>query len=107
VDTVVSTWTLCTIPDAAPALREVARVLKPGGAFLFAEHGLSPDPGVARWQHRLNGLQRRIAGGCNLDRDIAALAAASPLAPDGLERFYIKGPRTHAYIYVGVGRRVE
>jgi SAM-dependent methyltransferase len=106
VDCAVSTWTLCTIPDAGRALEEVARVLKPGGRFLFVEHGLSPDAGVAKWQHRLDGLQGRVAGGCHLDRDMEALIGASPLKIDSLEKFYIKGPKTHAYMYLGeAGKR--
>jgi SAM-dependent methyltransferase len=107
VDCVVSTWTLCTIPRPELALGEIGRVLKPGGRFVFAEHGLSPDSGVARWQVRLNGLQQRLAGGCHLTRDIAGLIGASPLKLAGLERFYIAGPRTHFYIYEGVATRPE
>jgi ubiquinone/menaquinone biosynthesis C-methylase UbiE len=101
VDCVVSTFTLCTIPDAARALAEFARVLKPGGTLLFAEHGLSPEAGVAKWQHRLNGIQQRIGGGCNLNRKMDALIAASPLKITELENFHIKGPKTHTYLYVG------
>lgn len=69
-DTVVSTFSLCTIPDLAGALREVRRVLRPGAPFLFLEHGLSPDPAVARWQHRLDGLQQRLFAGCHLTRAV-------------------------------------
>jgi SAM-dependent methyltransferase len=68
VDTALTTFTLCTIPDVDAALREVRRVLRPGGALHFLEHGLSPDPDVARWQHRLDGLEQRLAGGCHLIR---------------------------------------
>jgi SAM-dependent methyltransferase len=68
VDSALCTFTLCTIPDVDAALREVRRILKPGGAFHFLEHGLSPDPGVARWQQRLDGLEQRVAGGCHLVR---------------------------------------
>ncbi|MBI4082007.1 MAG: class I SAM-dependent methyltransferase [Candidatus Lambdaproteobacteria bacterium] len=107
VDCVVTTWTLCTIPKPELALAEFARVLKPQGTFVFAEHGLSPDPGVARWQGRLNGLQQRLAGGCQLTRDIAALIEASPLKLTALENFYIAGPRTHTYFYVGAATRPE
>src|ERR1700730_17499981 len=72
-DCVVSTFTLCSIEDVGQALREVYRVLKPGGKFLFLEHGLSPQSNVRKWQHRLNWLQMRLAGGCHLDRNIRAL----------------------------------
>ncbi len=101
-DTVVITWTLCTIPDPESALREMARVLKPGGRFHFVEHGLSGDPGVARWQHRLNGIQKFIAGGCHLNRDIAALIAESGFSMEELETYYVKGASTHAYFYRGI-----
>src|SRR5689334_2163302 len=69
-DTVVTTWVLCSIPDAVRALREMRRVLAPGGRLLFVEHGLAPDAGVRRWQQRLNPVWRRISGGCNFDRGI-------------------------------------
>jgi len=71
VDAVLCTWSLCTIPDAVAAVREARRVLRPGGKFHFIEHGAAPDGGVRRWQDRLNPIQNRIAGGCNLNRDIS------------------------------------
>ncbi len=107
VDCAVSTWTLCTIPDAGRALAELARVLKPNGRFLFVEHGLSPDPGVAKWQHRLDGLQGKIGGGCHLNRDMEALIGASPLKIERLENFYIKGPKTHGYMNMGEARKAK
>jgi ubiquinone/menaquinone biosynthesis C-methylase UbiE len=101
VDAVLSTWTLCTIPDVESALSEIRRVLKPGAAFHFVEHGLSPDAGVARWQHRLNGVQMALAGGCHIDRPIDSLVTGAGFKIDALENFYAKGPRTHAYMYGG------
>ncbi len=101
VDCVVTTWTLCTIPDPAAALAEFARVLKPGGKFLFVEHGRSPDDGVARWQDRLDGLQMWLAGGCHLNRRIEELVTSSPLQMESIDKFYFPGPRTHSYFYKG------
>ena len=101
VDGALSTWTLCTIPHAELALREVHRVLRPGGRLHFLEHGLCPDPKVAARQHRFNRLQRRIAGGCNLDRDIAALLEESPLQVESLSTFFIQGPKVLSWMYAG------
>jgi ubiquinone/menaquinone biosynthesis C-methylase UbiE len=105
-DDVVSTFTLCSIEEIAQAMREVYRVLKPGGKFLFLEHGLSPDLNVQKWQHRLKWLQMRLAGGCHLDRDMRALVTAQPFASVQLDEFYIeKTPRTHGYMYRGVAMK--
>jgi ubiquinone/menaquinone biosynthesis C-methylase UbiE len=100
VDTVVTTWTLCTIPDAHRALGELRRVLKPGGALLFVEHGRAPEPGVARWQDRLDPLWRRLAGGCHLNRKIDALITGSGFRIDALANT----PRTHTFLYEGRAR---
>ncbi|MBI3838550.1 MAG: class I SAM-dependent methyltransferase [Planctomycetia bacterium] len=105
-DTIVSTWTLCTIPDVAAALTEVHRVLKPGGSFLFLEHGLSSDPRVARRQDRWNPLQRVIGLGCNLNRPIDTLINSAGLTIERLERFLMPHtPRIAADHYLGSARR--
>lgn len=92
-DAVLSTFTLCTIPDVDRALAEVHRVLRPGGSFHFLEHGRAPDAGVERWQHRLDPVQGRVCGGCHLSRDIPALVAASGLALGDVVGAYQPGPR--------------
>ncbi len=105
-DCVVSTFTLCSIGEVAQALREVYRVLKAGGKFLFLEHGLSPQSNVQKWQRRLNWLQMLLAGGCHLDRDIRALVTAQPFASVQIDEFYLeKTPRTHGYLYRGVATK--
>lgn len=104
VDTVVTTWTLCTIPDARASLAEVRRVLKPGGRLLFVEHGRAPEPGVARWQDRLDPLWRRVAGGCHLNRRIDALIAGSGFTVEAMENTRLPGPRTHTFLYEGWAR---
>jgi ubiquinone/menaquinone biosynthesis C-methylase UbiE len=102
-DCVVSTWTLCTIPDVMAALREVRRVLKPGGRYVFLEHGRSDAPSVARWQDRLNPLQRRIGVGCNMNRRIDRLIAEAGLTLDRLDRFRMPGvPRLVGEMYRGI-----
>lgn len=99
-DTVVSTYTLCSIPDPAAALRELRRALAPGGKLLFAEHGRAPDPGVLKWQTRLQPYWMKLAGGCHLDRDILALLEASGFEPTVQSR-YLPGPRFLSYHYWG------
>lgn len=104
VDTVVSTWTMCSIPHAVDALREMRRVLKPGGRLLFVEHGLSPSPGVQTWQHRLTPLWAGIFGGCHLDRPIDALVAESGFRIDHLQTGYLPGPKVMTFFYEGSAR---
>jgi SAM-dependent methyltransferase len=108
VDTALSTFTLCTIPDAARAVREVYRVLRPGGQFHFLEHGLCPEAGVARWQHRLNPIQRRVAGGCTLDRPIEGLIRDAGFDITELHHDQLAGPdflRPWAYLYEGIATK--
>lgn len=101
VDTVVTTWTLCSIPDPVQALKEMRRVLKPGGMLLFAEHGLAPEARVQKWQQCLNPLWGRFAGGCNLNRKMDQLIQAAGFRITELETEYAKGPRPMSYIYSG------
>lgn len=102
----VSTFCLCSIADVGQALGEIYRVLKPGGKFLFLEHGLSPEPSVQKWQRRLNGLEMRLADGCRLDRNIKALVASQPFSSVGVKEFYLEQtPKTHGYLFCGVANK--
>ena len=101
IDTIVTTWTLCTIPNAQRALAEMRRVLKPVGALLFVEHGRAPEPGIARWQDRLDPLWSRLAGGCHLNRKMDDLIASSGFRIEAMENARLPGPRTHTFLYQG------
>jgi ubiquinone/menaquinone biosynthesis C-methylase UbiE len=105
VDHVLATWTLCSIPDVDRALSEIRRVLRPGGLFHFVEHGRSPGRKVAGWQDRLTPLQRRVAGGCHLNRSIDQLVRDSGLELIRLENYYAKGPRPFGYMFEGVASK--
>jgi ubiquinone/menaquinone biosynthesis C-methylase UbiE len=107
VDTVVTTWTLCTIPDVDRALGEVRRVLRPDGLLLFVEHGRAPEPGMARWQDRLDPIWCRIAGGCHLNRQIDSLIGSAGFRFVKLETTRIPGPRTHTFLYEGLARAAK
>ena len=104
IDTVVTTWTLCTIPNASLALAEMRRVLRPGGALLFVEHGRAPEPGVARWQDRIDPYWSYLAGGCHLNRKMDDLVTASGFRIEALHNSRLPGPRTHTYFYEGRAR---
>jgi len=105
VDTIVMTWTLCSIPDPLAALREMRRVLKPDGNLYFVEHGLSPEPSVERWQHRITPAWRRMAGGCHLDRKMDDLIRQAGFDLTNLHEEYAPGPRAMSYMYQGCACR--
>jgi SAM-dependent methyltransferase len=101
-DSVLCTWSLCTIPDPVAAVREMRRVLRPGGHLHFVEHGRAPDEGVRRWQERLNGIQQRMAGGCHLNRDIPAILQAGGMTITALDTYYGKGePKAYGSLFEG------
>jgi ubiquinone/menaquinone biosynthesis C-methylase UbiE len=104
VDTVVSTWTLCTIPDVTRALTEMRRVLKPDGRLLFAEHGRSPEPRVVGWQDRLTPLWKQIGGGCHLNRPIELLIRDAGFRVEQLQTGYMRGPKPMTFMYEGIAR---
>jgi len=105
-DTIVMTFTLCSIDDPVAAIREMARVLKPDGRLLFCEHGLAPDLSIKRWQYRLTPFWKPMAGGCHLDRDIPAMIRAGGFVIDELSEEYLPGPRPMSYVYSGVAHQV-
>lgn len=102
VDTVVVTYTLCTIPDTTAALRQMSRVLRPGGELVFCEHGAAPDVSVRRWQDRLNPIWKRLGGGCNLNRPIPAVIEAGGFRIKRLDTMYIPGWRPASFNYWGI-----
>lgn len=107
VDTILLTFTLCTIPDFQQALEQMRRVLKPGGKLLFSEHGLSPEQNIEKWQNRLNKTWGCLAGGCNLNRSIDQIIENNGFKIESLERFYApQTPKFLGYIYLGVATKV-
>ena len=104
IDTVVTTWTLCSIADAPLALREMRRVLRPGGHLLFVEHGRAPDANVMWWQDRLTPVWKRLGGGCHLNRAIGTLIEHAGFQFDRLETGYMRGPKPMTFMYEGSAR---
>ena len=106
IDTVVITYTLCTIPDTQLSNQEIMRVLKPEGKLLFCEHGLAPDMNIAKWQKRINPIWNKIAGGCNLNRDIPKLITSSGFKISNMEEMYLPStPKFAGYNYWGVAKK--
>jgi ubiquinone/menaquinone biosynthesis C-methylase UbiE len=101
---VVTTWTLCSVPEVERALGEMRRVLKPGGRLLFAEHGRAPEASVRKWQDRLTPAWKYVSGGCHLNRPIGALIENAGFDIEVLETGYMQGPRPMAFIYEGRAR---
>ncbi|MDP6539173.1 MAG: class I SAM-dependent methyltransferase [Planctomycetota bacterium] len=106
-DSVVSTWTLCTVPSPSRTLAEIGRVLRAGGRFHFLEHGRAPDGAVARWQDRLNPIQARLFGGCRLDRRIDELVRTAPIGEVRCETFYSGRPRALSHLFRGTAVKVS
>ena len=104
IDTVVTTWTLCSIPDAGRALREMSRVLKPSGRLLFVEHGRAPDPNVRWWQDHMTPVWRRLGGGCHLNRAIKLLIEDASFQFERFETGYMRGPKPMTFMYEGSAR---
>ena len=103
-DTIVTTYTLCSISDIPSVFEEIRRILKPGGKFIFCEHGLAPDRNVQKWQNRLNPMWRKFGGGCNLNRNIPELIRQCSFDISSLNSMYIPGPRIASYNYWGIAK---
>jgi len=106
IDTVVVTWTVCSLPNAAKALQEMKRVLKASGRLIFVEHGRAPDPAVAAWQDRLTPVWKRITGGCHLNRRIDELVMEAGFQISDLKTCYVAGPRPMTYTYQGIAQHL-
>lgn len=106
IDTVITTWTLCTIPEVGRAMREMHRILKPRGKLLFVEHGLAPEANVRKWQDRLTPAWKRIGGGCHLNRPIQALIANEGFIIARIETGYMRGLKPMSFIYEGSARPI-
>ncbi len=105
VDHAVTTWTLCSVHDPARVLSEISRVLKPGGSYVFVEHGRAPSPFTSKLQDWLTPIQRRVGCGCNLNRRIDAIIRESPLKIECMENLYMDGPKIASYLYIGRARK--
>jgi len=105
IDTVIVTFTMCTIPDIEIALREMQRVLKPGGQLLFCEHGRAPEEQIQKWQNRLNPMWKKISGGCNLNRDIPELITQAGLGIQTIDQHYMQGPKAMSFIHKGIATK--
>lgn len=105
VDTALVTYALCTVPETGPALREISRVLRPGGRLVFCEHGLAPDANVRKWQDRITPVWKHLAGGCHLNRDIPALIEQGGFRIVSMETMYLPGWRPASFNYWGIAQQ--